>query len=415
MFRRFFTVLAGGFFLLLMFPSIDVSALVMESAKDNAQIVLTNDVDDDLLVKGEGMINIDGDVNGDLIILGETVNVSGDVEGNVYVFGKTVTLENIVGKSVYVISGTTYLNGEVLRDVYLMGGSIHLGGPVTEDVIVVGGDIYIQGSVGDDIRAFAGTVHINSTIGGDLVSASGNTILDGTVGGSVISSGAIDLQSSVVNGDFVVYTDKDDVVKYSNSTIQGERSIKGYEQFGDFFTKNNTSLTSTLIEDIWTKTFWSMFQCFGIVILGYLLFKFAPVRLESTLAKMNNTQEVMKSFFTGFIAFPVGIFIVLFLAFSLVGWPILKVLVLLALLATSVVTPIAGIILGRKILPILGSNRQYVVPLTLGVVIIQILKTIPIIGWFFYQIVVFIVIGAMLRMQWSKYQIAQKMTVKVTK
>lgn len=415
MLRRFFTVLAGGLFLFIVFPFGNVDALVIESVKDDTQIVITNDVDDDLFLKGEGMITVDGDVNGDLIILGETVKVTGDVEGNVYIFGSTVTIESIVGKSVYVISGTTFLNGEVYRDVYLMGGSVHLSGPVKEDVIIAGGDVYVQGDVGDDIRAFTGTMRVNTTVGGDIVSASGNTIIGGTVQGSVISTGATDLQDSIVEGDFVAYTDKNDVVKYSESTIQGERSIKGYEQFGEFFKTNNTSITSTLIQDIWTKTFWSMFQCVGAVILGYLLFKFAPVRLENTLAKMNDTQEVLKSFLIGFFAFPVGIFIVIFLALSIIGWPILKVIVLLALLATSVVTPIAGIMLGRKILPLIGSKRRYVIPLTLGVVIIQIISAVPVFGWFFYQSVVFVVIGAMLRMQWGKYQIAQKMTVKVTK
>jgi hypothetical protein len=415
MLRRFSIVLVGGLFLLFLVPINRVDALVIENASEKNQITITNDVDDDLLVKGEGVVNVDADVNGDLIILGETVNVTGDVEGNVYVLGNTVTLENIVGKSVYIVSGTTYLNGEVYRDVYLMGGSIHLSGPVKEDVIIAGGDVYVQGSVGDDIRAFAGSIRVNSTVGGDIVSASGNTVIDGIVEGSVISGGATDLRSSLVGGDFIVYTDKNDVVKYSESTIQGDRSIKGYEQFGEFFTKNNTSIASTLIQNIWAKTFWSMFQCIGIVILGYLLFKFAPVRLESTIAKMNDTQEVLKSFITGFIAFPIGVFIALFLAFSVFGWPVLMVIMLLALLATSVVTPIAGIVLGRKILPLLGSKRKYVVALTLGVMIIQILKTIPVVGWFFYQIVVFIVIGAMLRMQWSKYKMAQNMTVKISK
>lgn len=415
MLRRFFTVLVGGLFLFLFIPLNEVLALQIESVEENSRVTITNDVDDDLLVKGEGAINIEGDVNGDLIIFGETVNVTGDVEGNVYVMGSTVTLENMIGKSVYVISGTAYLNGEVYRDVYLMGGNIHISGSVSEDVLVAGGEAYIQGSVGDDVRAFAGTVRVNTTVGGDIVSASGNTIVDGTVEGSVISAGAIDLKDSMVLGDLVVYTDKTDIIKYSESTIQGERSIKGYEQFGEIFKKNNTSIPSTLIEDLWVKTFWSLFQCIGIVIVGFLLFKFAPVRLESTLTKMNDGQEILKSFLTGFIAFPVGVFIAVFLAFSIFGWPLLKVLVLLALLSTSVVTPIAGIILGRKILPLFGSKRRYVVPLTLGVAIIQIFKTIPILGWFFYQIVVFVVIGAMLRMQWSKYQVAQRMTVKVTK
>ena len=100
MLRRFFTVLVGGLFLFLFIPLNEVLALQIESVEENSRVTITNDVDDDLLVKGEGAINIEGDVNGDLIIFGETVNVTGDVEGNVYVMGSTVTLENMIGKSV---------------------------------------------------------------------------------------------------------------------------------------------------------------------------------------------------------------------------------------------------------------------------------------------------------------------------
>lgn len=415
MFRRLYPVLLGGLFLLLLTPFFEAKALVIENPKTHTDITVTNDISEDLLVKGTGRIIVEGDVNGDLIIFGDKVQVIGDVEGNVYVLGNEVEIENMVGKSVYVLSGMVDINGSVFRDVYVAGGRVNVRGEVSEDVLVAGGDVIIQGNVGDDIRTIAGTVRVEGTVAGDVVSASGNTTINSTVDGSVLTKGPTDLQDSVIQGDFVAYTDNDEVVKYSSSTIQGNRSIKGYEEMGHMFEMKPFSFSEVLINDIWTKTFWSMFQCFGIVILGYLLFKFAPVRLESTMAKMNDPEEVVKSFLTGFIAFPVGTFIALVLAFTVFGWPLLKVLVLLALLATSVVTPIAGIILGRKILPVFGSKRRYVVPLTLGVVIIQLLKTIPIIGWIFYQIVVFVVIGAMLRMQWSKYQIAQNMRVRITK
>jgi hypothetical protein len=410
-------ILIGGLltFIILNIFTHKIDALTIENAEETRNVTITRDVEDDLLVTGEGLTTIEGDVNGDLMVFAEDIVVNGEVDGNVYAFGGVVKLNSIVGKSVFVGGGTVYVNGEVYRDLYVAGGMVFVKGSIGEDLLVAGGEVDLDASVGDDLRVAAGTVKILNTVGGDVLSASGNTFVGGEIMGSVISTGETNLQNSTINGDFIVYGESKDAVIDAGSLIQGEKVVKTYPDFAQGSMWNNSSFMNSYLESIWAKTFLSIFQCFGIVILGYLLFKFAPVRLESILNKMDGVEEGVKSTLTGFIAFPVGTALVIFLAFSVFGWPLLKALVLLALLATSVVTPIAGIMMGRKILPLLGSKRRYIIPLTLGVVIIQLIKVIPIFGWLFYQVIVFMVIGAMLRMQWSKYKMAQNMTIKIAK
>jgi hypothetical protein len=396
-------------------PLFSVNSLTIENAEKTENYRLEEDVEDDLVVMGEGNITIDGDINGDLFVFGSMIKINGNVEGSVYVTGGDIELNNIVGKSLYVAGGTVNVNGQIIRDVMVAGGTINLRGEIGEDVNIAGGEVVIESVVGDDVRVAAGMVKILNTVGGDVLAGAQTVTIDGDVAGSIHSSADTSLDSGVIQGDVVIYGDEGSL-NYSNGVeIQGEEIVKRpigskyvadeyYSPFGEFVKAG-----------FWFKAFFAFVHIAGFVMVGYLLFKFAPVRIDATLSRMSDLEEIIKSGFVGFLAFPVAGFIALLLAMSVFGWPLLKVMVLLGLLASSLVTPIAGIWIGRNVLPLIGSKRRYVVALTVGVTIIQFISLAPIVGWIFGKALLFIVVGALLRMQWSKYQMAQNLHVKMKK
>jgi len=400
---------------MMLFPFFRVDALTIENADKEESYRLEEDVEDDLVVMGEGNITIDGDINGDLFVFGSIIKINGNVEGSVYVAGGDIELNNIVGKSLYVAGGTVNVDGQILRDVMIAGGTINLRGEIGEDLNIAGGEVVIESLVGDDVRVGAGMVKILNNVGGDVMAGAQTVTIDGDVAGSVHSSALTNIDSGVIQGDVVIYGD-DGSLNYSTGVdIQGEEIVKRpvgskyvadeyYNPLGDFVKAG-----------FWFKAFFAFVHIAGFVMVGYLLFKFAPVRIDATLSRMSDFEEVTKSGFVGFLAFPIAGFIALLLAISVFGWPLLKVMVLLGLLASSLVTPIAGIWIGRKVLPLFGSKRKYIVALTVGVTIIQVVCLIPFVGWIFGKVLMFVVVGALLRMQWSKYQMAQNLHVKMKK
>ena len=414
--RKHFTKILLGAFLvvMLLIPLMSVSALTVNNLNNSDTYILSNDVDDNLILFGGESIQVEGDVNGDLIVFGGKVRVTGNVEGSLYVFGGDVVVNNMVGKNLVAIGGAVEVDSIVVRDGLILGGRVVVKGSVGEDLNIAAGDVIIDAVVGEDVRLGAGSVKLNNTIGGDLISGTGDVTLAGVVGGDIVAGGKVDVQASSVGGNITVYGDDNSLLINPETVVLGETTIKPFERM-NYNWKSNYSMSNWFVANVWAKTMFALVQSVGLVLVGLLLFKFAPVRLESTISKMNETDEFFKSVLVGFFAFPVGVMLAVLLAFSVVGWPFLKVLVLLAMLALALVTPIAGIWLGRKVLPLIGNKRKYVIALTVGVVLIQLFKVVPVFGWLFYQLLVFAVIGSLLRMQWSKYKVAQNMRYKMTK
>lgn len=375
---------AGMLLLFAMAPLWVSNALTIENLDKKENHVVVNDVEEDLMILDGNNVTVEGDVNGDLIVFSNKVVVTGNVEGNVYAMGSEVDVRGMVGKSLYAVGGTVMVNGEVMRDAFLGSERVTVNGTVIEDLNTLAGKVTINGNVGDGLRVGASDVEVNDSVGGDALLLVNRFLITGSIGGNVYRS--------------------EDVIMHS-------------PDFGDFSKSINWSfgLRDLFIANLGMKVFWTLTQSLGYIVVGILLFKFAPIRVEETISRLNEAGDFLKSTLVGFLAFPVGSIIAFMLAISIFGWPVLKALVLLAFLAMTFVTPLAGIWVGRELLSAVGSKRRYIVAVTVGVLAVQLIKTLPIIGWIFGQILMFAVIGALLRMQWSKYKTAQNLSIKMRK
>lgn len=377
-------LVTGLTFMLALLPSYSAKALTVENAESSSDYRISQDTEDDLVVVNGNNVIVEGDVNGDLVVFANKVLVMGNVEGNVYAMGGEVDLRGMVGKSLYTFGGSVLIGGEVMRDVFAGAENVTVNGRVAEDLNAAGASVVVNSTIGDGLRVAARDVDVNDDVSGDAILLVNSYKLNGIIGGNV-------------------YTSQD--------------FSRGGADWGDFGSDFlwDMELSGFFLVNLGLRLLWVFSQSIGYILVGILLFKFAPIRIEETIARMDKAEDFFKSTLVGFLAFPVGSVIGVLLALSLFGWPLLKVLVLLALLVTSLVTPIAGIWIGRELLAVAGSKRRYIVAVTLGVLVIQMLKFMPIIGWVFAQVLVFAVVGAMLRMQWSKYRIAQNLSVRISK
>ena len=137
-------------------------------------------IDDDLIVSAQ-FIEINGTVSGDVVATGTVVVINGPVEGSVIVAAQSIELRGPVGGSVYAASYSLQLGGEAdIQRNLLFGGfsaTTQAGSMVGRDFHMAGYQLRHDGVVGGDLNVSAGAVQINGAVGGDVtgeVSAAGS-------------------------------------------------------------------------------------------------------------------------------------------------------------------------------------------------------------------------------------------------
>ena len=128
-------------------------------------------VDDDLFIAGNDVL-VAGVVEGDLFAVGEDVVISGEVLGNVYAAGQTVTVSG-------EIEGALFLGGYslTLEDGADIGRNVYFGGfsMAADPESMIGRSIYgggyqliLNGEVGRDVTAGLAALEINGPVAGDV-------------------------------------------------------------------------------------------------------------------------------------------------------------------------------------------------------------------------------------------------------
>ena len=136
-----------------------------------------------------------------------TIPAGETVDHNIYIFGGTLTSNGTINGDLVAAGGTVNVNGPVNGDVLVAGGNVNVNGPVNGDVRIAGGQVTIAGSVAQDVLATGGQVTIGGRVGQDLIVSSGQLTLTGTVAGSAAGSvGTYSKSGSIAGTDSITVT-----------------------------------------------------------------------------------------------------------------------------------------------------------------------------------------------------------------
>ena len=122
---------------------------------------------------------------------GEIVVLAGEtIDGDLYASGGQVRIDGTVDGDLVAMAGQVQISGEVTGDVLAGSGNVDISGTVGGDVRAGAGQVSISGSVGEDVSAGAGQVTVTSSgqVGEDLLFGTGQTTLDGRVDGDVLGA-----------------------------------------------------------------------------------------------------------------------------------------------------------------------------------------------------------------------------------
>lgn len=319
-------------------------------------------IDSDYYQAGE-TVQINGDIHGDAFLAGGLVTVNGKVDGDLFIVGGKVNLNGPVGNSVRVIAGDVTVNSEVGRNTLLVCANcaITKQTAINGSLIVAGANLEVSAAkIGRGFRFFGNRLFLNSEINNEAFVVADKEFLLGPK--ASISS---DLK----------YTGNNQAVLESGATIAGHISYQktnDEENYPKFFGARQVLSSYQKIKPV------TDFLSFGVsALIGFILLGLFPKIFEKTAMAVENRPAA--SFGWGaIILLSLPVIVVLF-AITIIGIPISLVLLLLTYIFWVLAQYLMAFFIGRKIMiSRFGERRGWA--LVLGLFLIYILGTIPVLG-----------------------------------
>lgn len=317
----------------------------------------------------------------------------GRLSSSLQIYQETALVSEDVDNDVVALAGEVVIDAQVADGVYLAAGNVLINGNVGGDVLIAAGNVVINGNIEGDVRIVAGQVFINSErIGGELVIPGAGlvSIADGVVieGRSQITAGTL--------------TDR---------ATNNPQDLAGFADAGYFrgphmsFDTLGPVLSSVAQGFIFIAALFTILFVIGLFITSYSIIRLFPVLTERTLETMK--QKPGKSVLVGAVVMLLSPFLALFLVLTVVGMPLLGLLILLASLVWIFANVYANYLVGRLFLKKLGMNKTgRALPLLLGTILMSILGLVfgivPLLGSMFNFFVTAWGSGAILLDKWHK-------------
>jgi carbonic anhydrase/acetyltransferase-like protein (isoleucine patch superfamily) len=342
--------------------TLPVSAKILTNKDGDITLDKKEIVNDDLLIGAKNVV-IDGVVNGDVFIGAETVTITGKINGNLHLGSGSVILQGaqITGNA-YIGSGHVSVNKSLLSGSLFVGsGNISLDQDTTikGSFFVGAGDITIDSQIGRNVYLGAGLASIN----------------DNTKVGMNL---------------YYVYDSTSNNIKISDKAVVSGEVVK------KVFEKQAKLDTKTIRAGIWSvKSAVAIFSFISTFIIGLLYLRFFKKHLiESSLIVSN---KFWKSVGVGLLIILTLIPASLLLLITVIGIPLIKIVVLLIMLFVYLSRFIVSLSLGQWMATHFKWNKKmsnYWL-FVIGLVVISVLKVVPVFGFLVSFSVATIGLGAL--------------------
>ncbi len=303
-------------------------------------------------------------VEGDFYAVGGTVAISGKVVEDLMIIGGNVTVNGEVGADMAIVGGTVDVHGTIVDDLRVVGGTVVIAGDVAGNLVVVASDLKIlsTATIGGDLLFFGGSADISGTIDNDILGTSEKMRIDGKVGGGVdVKTGGLVLgdRADIVNN--VSYNSTHELTRAQDAKVKGKVL---YTDTVPIPQKSGRNAAITLLVFLFST------------LVVYLFLK--PFTLK--IVESAQTQS-LRHFGIGFgIIFLMPITGVILLISTLgtpLGIMLLSFYVVLLCLALALV----GMVTGSYVMRLTKySSVVSVLTAVVGVIIINLLFYVPIIG-----------------------------------
>jgi hypothetical protein len=176
----------AGFCAVLTLPT---AALASETRKgESASVSSEETIKGDIFLFGD-RVKVDGTVEGDVFLFGHDATVNGHVEGDVIGFAQTLQVDGKVDGNIRAFTNTLTIRGTVAKNVLTFDERVNLeaAGKIGGSLTVFVENLNLEGSLGRDLLVFGKHVTISGKVGrGIREKGAGLTITSsGEVGGPI--------------------------------------------------------------------------------------------------------------------------------------------------------------------------------------------------------------------------------------
>lgn len=327
--------------------------------------------------------------------------------------GGTNILDGTVNGDAYVVGGNVVINGEILGDVITAGGNVSINGRVTGNVRAAGGQVIITGEVDKNVTVVGGSVSIQApaTISGSLTAASGNLSVLSPIGkGAALAGGQISINAPI-GGDVRVSAEQLAIMQDAKIDGRLEYWSPNQAHIVQFTVKNGVNYHHTEFKNqrrnLPSPTrvagamagfglIWIIVSLSASFLIGCIFLWLAPVYMQNIALTIS--EKTLLSLVIGFAGLILVPFTFMVLLITVIGIPFALLLLFGFILAALINQIYIGYAIGKKLLP----KRNELALLT-GLIIYAIISSIPVVGWMFGAVALFIGVGAMLITQKTIY------------
>jgi cytoskeletal protein CcmA (bactofilin family) len=316
---------------------------------------------------GEVVVAADETVTTDLYVSGGQIRIEGTVEGDVLASG-----------------GQVQVTGQVGGDLTVGSGNVDLSGEVTGDARIGAGQVTVSGTVGEDLAVGSGQLTLSSsgTVGEDLLFGTGQTSLDGTVEGNVVGSTGNYSRNGTIGG-----TEDVNVLRRKEPTF-GDRLLDALQRFVAIlivgalllwlFPRSVEGAAATLRRRPWASLGVGLLGLVGFIVLCVLIV-LVCILLAIGLGLIRMDDLVGATLFGGLTALT-GAGFVFYLAIAFLAWAVV------------------GLTIGQVMIGIAPVRRW--IALALGVLIVVIVSSIPVVGGWLGFVIALFGLGALILEFW---------------
>lgn len=313
----------------------------------------------------EEAIQTDKDHN--IMLFGRELEISGAAKDLILAAGAKVT-SKALGSYAFMAATQLNISGEIFKDAFAVANEVEVNGEMGRDFYAVGNEITINGTVARDIYAGGEELNITGTVNGDVNFAGGTIYVssDAVIHGDLnLSVAEIDIRGGAQIEGTIAYTN-DAIVKTLPSNVKTKVTAVAMQE-------ENTE--NPFIAAMKSAAFWTVANFLLFVIAKALFPKIfetiATIYAENTGAKLGS------SFGWGLLTILVMPIISILCIFTVIGSAIGIVGGFLYAIGFMVATVISGYALANTVLE--KTSNPYFKGL-LGIVAIEVLKQLPVIG-----------------------------------
>jgi cytoskeletal protein CcmA (bactofilin family) len=329
-------------------------------------------------------------ISGNLFAAGDTITVNGVISGDLIVAAKSVTVNGRVEGDVIAAAQTININGEIGGNIRVIGNAVNINGSVARNINAFGSEIVIseKARIGWDVLIIAANSQVDGVINGALNTYCKQSVISGKVGKNITikayddnqTQSIIITESAIINGD-LNYTSKNKANIKAGAEISGQTNYK----LPEVKEKNNIAIWA------WGR----LFSILSMILIGLIFVFIIPKTTQKFIVDMKTKtgKLLLIGAITFFITPPVAIVLML----TIIGIPLAASLMAIWVAGIFLAQTAAAIFIGELIInDLIKAQAPIFWSLLIGVVILSLLFSLPLVGWIINLIIICLGLGSIL-------------------